>query len=1083
MEINNRIRGLGLGIAIVSGFTLLAFIFIESRSINLKIHAQTLHNLTEIRALDARVDRELLRVRTGTVLHLDSLVAATASLGNATRLFNNNIPEDIAQEIQPEWRTLRDKLAIKRILIEDFKFESAILRNSLNYLPKIVKQLSAEDVSPEFMNRSYEILNHLLRHHLTLADDQARSAQYNLDLLDTDPYRLSPNAETLKQNFILHSKLVLKRNRQVVSVLNSATNTPVTKAAKALERHYIEVFSAHQEKRDQYRTLLFILAALMGVAVVYTYIRLRLKSRALKNLVHELEFQKFALDQHALVSITNVRGDITYANNKFCELSGYTLDELIGKNHNIIKSQEHPLSMFRDMWRDIAHGKVWHGEIHNHKKNGESYWVHSTIVPFLDEHKKPFQYISIRTDITHRKRMEADLVQANVEAEQANQAKSDFLANMSHEIRTPMNAIIGMSHLALQTDLDLRQQGYIENVSNAAESLLGIINDILDFSKIEAGKLDLEYIDFQLGDVMDNLANLVGLKSAEKGLELLFDIDRNIPETLIGDPLRLGQILINLANNAVKFTDTGEVVVSARLLPNHTNGDSCLEFSVRDSGIGMTIEQQGKLFKSFSQADNSTTRRFGGTGLGLAISKQLVEAMKGEISAQSHPGQGSVFKFTAVFGTQTASHPKMTRRRPAPQGRLEGLQVLVTDDNSTSRVIFDSLLQSFDYQVDTAHSGQQALVKCLDAQQQGHPYDLIIMDWRMPVMDGLQTIQALQSQMGKTLPPILMATAYGRGDLLSKAENTPIQAVITKPISASSLFEAVQEAMGELPDSNIRRHGKTHLVDAAVEELKGAEILLVEDNPLNQELALELLSRNGLIPSLAENGQEALDMLKKRSFDGILMDAQMPVMDGYTATRKIREQARYKDLPIIAMTANAMAGDREKCLEAGMNDHIPKPVNVRQMMAIMATWITPSNHPSSHSKDNEQSSLDKQPAATQALPELNTLKNIDLEFGLNMVAGDETLYRKLLGIFYQTETDFNDRFQGSMDANDMETATRHAHTLKGVCANIGAKGVNIAAAALEDACRNDPGSIPKKLIATREELVPVLESVKKLLGQ
>ncbi len=673
-------------------------------------------------------------------------------------------------------------------------------------------------------------------------------------------------------------------------------------------------------------------------------------------------------------------------------------------------------------------------------------WLHAAGSVERDPNGKARNMYGVYQDITEFKRLETELVEAKKKAEEATELKSMFLANMSHEIRTPMNAIIGLSHLALKTPLTPKQRDYIGKVHAAGTSLLGVINDILDFSKIEAGKLDLERTSFQLDEVISTVTTVTGQKAHEKGLEFLADVPSTIPQSLDGDPLRLGQILTNLVNNAVKFTERGEIRVRAELV-ERTGGRVKLRFSVRDTGAGMTPEQSARLFQPFTQADMSTTRKHGGTGLGLTICKRLVELMGGQIWLESEPGKGSTFFFTVWLGVGAGA----SRGRVVPE-RLERLATLVVDDNPAAREILADALEDVSERVDAVASGAEAIA-AIRERDGDRPYDVVFMDWRMPEMDGLEATRRIQEDSGIAhRPAIVMVTAFGREEVREEAERLHVAGFLLKPVTKSMLVDTLVSIFAPSAESR-----EAVAEPSRSDRLAGVRILLTEDNAINQQVAVELLEGVGARVEVADNGAVSVRKLLEVPFpppyDLVLMDLQMPEMDGFQATAKIRSDPRFARLPIIAMTAHATLEERQRCLDAGMNDHVSKPIDPDAMYATLERWVKPAVRAAGPIAAPA-------PAPPAPATALLSIEGVAAAEGLARVAGNARLYRSLLEQFAAKQAGAAEEIAAALRAGDPRTAERLAHTVKGVAGNLAMPRLHEASAALEKVLRDggDPAT-------------------------
>jgi PAS domain S-box-containing protein len=654
-----------------------------------------------------------------------------------------------------------------------------------------------------------------------------------------------------------------------------------------------------------------------------------------------------------------------------------------------------------------------------------------------DEKESAIYFEGMIEDISEKRRAQEFKIAKEV-AEAATKSKSEFLANMSHEIRTPMNAIIGMAHLALRTELSKKQRDYVEKIHGAGISLLGIINDILDFSKIEAGKLDIEKVEFNLDDVLTNVATVTSGKANEKELEFMFQVPPAVPRNLVGDPLRLGQVLINLVNNAVKFTESGEIHVACRQLEASDSGQIHLEFIVRDTGIGMTPEQAAKLFRAFSQADESTTRRYGGTGLGLSISKGMVELMGGTIGLKSEVNRGTTMHFTAWFG----KGPDRPQRQVVPQA-INGMRILVVDDNPTACTIMVEDLSMLPVEVDQVTSGMAALAM-IRANDNGRPYDVVFTDLCMPELDGIELMRAVKMDAEIHRPPLfVLVSAHGADEVSYHPGSALANGFLMKPVGPSMLVDTLVElyapGTGTVP---VR-------VSTAIARFDDLAILLVEDNEINQQIACELMSAAGVKVDVAGNGRIAIEKLKAAGPDHygmVFMDVQMPEMDGHEATRSIRQDLRFQKLPVIAMTAHAMMEERDRCLASGMNEHITKPISPEQLYRTIQQWCP----------THVNGSVTPKPAQSETSVVSNehdhlAIDGIDVRDGMSRTMGNRKLYMQMLLRFRESHADSVSKIREALDdLNDRQLAERLAHTLKGVAALLGATAIAKIAAQAEE---------------------------------
>jgi two-component system sensor histidine kinase/response regulator len=802
----------------------------------------------------------------------------------------------------------------------------------------------------------------------------------------------------------------------------------------------------------------------------------------IKNRENEIIKQKryfealVANSPNAIVILDNEEKIISI-NPAFENLFLYTKESVIGKNiDNLITTEE--TAKEAALYTQMALNGSMHAIGKRRRRDMSMVDVEIFGVPVIVDEKKIGAF-AIYHDIS-------ELVKARTLAEESNKAKSEFLANMSHEIRTPMNGVIGMIDLLIDTNLNSEQIDFAQTALKSAESLLALLNDILDFSKIEAGKLEIETVDFNLRVAVEDVAYAFAQRVQDKGLELACLVNPNIKTGLRGDPVRLRQILVNLVGNAIKFTHQGEIVILADLVEEKDH-QLTVRFSVKDTGIGIPLERQTAIFDRFTQADGSTTRRYGGSGLGLTISQQLVGAMKGEIGVLSSPGEGSTFWFTIPFEKQPAGKKKTAQLHIIPSD-VKNVRVLVIDDNATNRMILEKMVETIGFRVNTVSSGSKGLELIHTANRMGDPFQVVLLDMQMPVMDGEQTARSIIGDPEGSAVKIIILTSMGLGGEMSRMEALGCAGYLHKPVKQDLLNDALKAVLNKEPEetSNPQFITNTTISEARHLDLR---LLLAEDNPINQKLALVLLQKAGFLVDTVDNGFKAFEMIQEEKYNAVLMDVQMPEMDGFEATQNIRrwEADRGEHIPIIAMTAHALKGDRERCIDAGMDDYVSKPLDLKILIAVIERWVKPScsTGEKSLAKDNPMNQRTKPidsvgielgllsdeglfgelnfPGSSEAMgirSQENLVreisgKSLDLDTALPRFNNDYEFFIEMGKEFIEKLTSRIDEMENAFLNKDMQTLLRAAHNLKGVSANFSAEPLKNLAATVEENCTNN----------------------------
>jgi len=1127
---------------------LLGFLYFKSSAVNVDKHELVTSQLRQLRQLDATLNQYVLQARDGLLNNYDALVITQRHISELLYELRVQRPDffvvgnELLQQKFAEYLSARVEIDKQ---LNEFKSHNAVLRNSVRYFPVAVDQLlegrdHLRDGDPLEREVRDVLFKEMMVYQFLPSEQGRESILISMRKISQGKGRLTATQQHVIESLILHAKIMVSYKEEVDQTIIQILDSPTKRWGDEVFNLYSEQFeeAEHEAGTYQFWLMLFALCGLFYGG--FSFVRMARARDEINNSLTELEFQKFALDQHSIVSIADCIGRITYVNSKFIEISKYSSAELMGQDHRMLNSGFHPPEFFKGMWSTIGHGQVWHGEVRNRKKDGSFYWVDSTIVPLLDEHNKPQRYVSIRTDITEqkslgavmqsqrdfyerisetlgeglyvqdangictymnseaerllgwprtefigrpvhntihtrtaageplavedcpisqmtltgervrsedqvfvrrdgsdfpvavvsqgffkddiyqgavvafqnitvRKEVEAALRKAKESAEEVSRLKSDFLSNMSHEIRTPMNGIIGMTDLALDTPLNSEQREYLGLVKSSSNALLGIINDILDFSKIEAGRMDIEVIEFSLEQMLRETMKTLAFRAHQKNLELMLHIAQDVPERLQGDPGRIRQVLVNLVGNAIKFTDKGEIEVSVITLAADMAGIAELQFSVRDTGIGIPREKFKVIFESFSQADTSTTRKYGGTGLGLTISAQLIELMGGRIWPESRQGEGSTFFFTlslpAISGSPLATYQST--------GQITGMPVLVVDDNATNRFLLTEMMHNWKMEPVAVASAALALDEMARAVKAGKPYPLALFDVRMPGMDGFELVESIRKNTNYATATIMMLTSDGQRGDATRCRALGIESYLMKPISQSELLDGIMTALGQpnTPQAGlITRHSLR-------ESHRKLNLLLAEDNAVNQTLAIRLLEKLGHRVSLAKNGLEAVQMWQANKFDAILMDVDMPEMNGYEATAAIRAQEfdNGRHTPILAITAHAMQGSREECLQAGMDGYLSKPIDPQALWAELDRISIGTNVAEASNKSAESVGV-----------------VVDFKKARVLMDDSRELFDEIVKLFLEDSPKYLKAAKLALNHDNADELKRNAHTIKGM---------------------------------------------------